>query len=309
MEIISPEYIQFYPTLKCNYHCSFCFNRGLSQETDTDIHHFEDLVSLFSETGVKEIDILGGEPTLHPEFSRIMEMIWEKKLKATISTNGSSISLLRNLSKKYNPDTLKIGISVHSDVIHEELHNYIITHRPMLKNVFTKERAIPESCLPYIGLAGIEYYLLFMETLYKEDLKNSLPFYEFYERLTTFKQTYDNLEGVFCSGFIPDIENYPVLNYVRCPAGTTKLSILPDGSVYPCYLFFRYEEFKLGNILNDDFQSIWESPILDYFRRFKKNTCTKTDCELLPICHGGCPAMSYMFYKDMEAPDPRCVTN
>jgi len=286
-----------------------------------------------SDIGVQELDILGGEPTLHPEFSSLIDIACRNKIKTTISTNGTNVEILKELDSYWSllitptltenppiPPLLKggkggfevgnlvnIGISLNSDEITNELHEYIVTHKPMIKSVCTKKKTIPESVKSYIGLSGIQYYLLYMDTLCADDLKESLPFYEFYKTFNNLKKTHKNVDGIFCSGFIPDTENYPILKNVRCPAGTTKLSVMPDGSVYPCYLFFRNDEFRLGNILKDSFSSIWNNPFLDYFRKFEKNRCANVSCELFAHCHGGCPAVSYIFYNDLNAPDPRCI--
>lgn len=302
-------YIQFYLTLRCNLSCTFCFNRGISATTEMNISDFEKVISVISDIGVREIDMLGGEPTLHPEFSQIVDIIYRNKIKTTISTNGSNIQILEELSKQYNGNVIKIGVSLNSDIITKKLHKYITTYKPIVKSVCSKKQIIPKTAKHYFGLSGVKYYLLFMDIVNKNDLKNSLPFYEFFKTLQNLKDAYKNVDGVFCSGFIPDTENNPVLRYVRCPAGTTKITVMPDGSVYPCYLFSRHEEFKLGNILTDDFKNIWDNPILNYFRRFDKNTCTNTRCELFSDCHGGCPAVSLLIYGDLNAPDPRCVTH
>lgn len=303
-----PQYIQFYPTLKCNFNCTFCFNRGISSKTEITIDDFERRVSVLSALGVKEIDILGGEPTLHPELGRIIEIIYRNHIKTTLSTNGSHVDILKKVLSEYNNGLITVGVSVNSDIITKKLHKYITTYKPMVKSVCSKKQIAPKTAEHYFGLSGVEYYLLFKDIVDKNDLKNSLPFYEFIKELNNLKDTYKNVNGVFCSGFIPDTKNYPVLQHVRCPAGTTKLSIMPDGSVYPCYLFFRHSEFRLGNIVSDDFNSIWSNPILNFFRRFDKSTCTNTRCELFSDCHGGCPAVSFLIYGDITAPDPRCVT-
>jgi radical SAM protein with 4Fe4S-binding SPASM domain len=303
----SPQYIQLYPTLKCNLSCPFCFNREIPSVKDISIDNFQKVISVMSDIGVKEIDMLGGEPTLHPEFKQIIDFIYSSTLKTTISSNGHNINLLREISRRYNGNCINVGVSINSDSISGELHEYIITHKPLLKSVCSKKQLIPEIAKGYLGMSGIEYYLIFMDPLYKDDLKNSLPFYEFFQIIHTLKELYENVDGVFCSGFIPDRENYPVLEHVRCPAGTTKLAVMPDGYVYPCYLFFRNREFRLGNILVDDFYRIWKNPILDFFRRFEKNSCINTGCELFSLCHGGCPAVSFLISGDINAPDPRCV--
>lgn len=275
---------------------------------DVSISDFEALISIVSDIGIKEIDMLGGEPTLHPKFNQIIYLLSRTKLRTTISSNGSNINLLKNISEKYHGDQVSIGISIYSDSIKRELHEYIVTYKPFLKSIFSKEQAIPEEAKNYIKTLFLKYYLIFMDTLSEEDLRDSLPFYVFFQEVNRLKNLYRHVNGVFCSGFIPDTENYPVLQYVRCPAGTTKLSVMPDGSVYPCYLFFRNREFRLGNILIDEFNRIWKNPVLEFFRKFEKNSCINTRCELFSLCHGGCPAISFLVFGDMNAPDPRCVT-
>ena len=304
----TPQYIQFYPTLKCDLSCNFCFNRGIKSKTHIPLNDFERFVSIALEIGVREIDILGGEPTLHPEFISMINILSTRNMKTTISSNGSNIYPLKELSRKYDSDRILIGVSLNSDSLHSELHDYIVQYKPFVKSVCLRERIIPEAARDYLTLPGVKYYFLYMDTLCKDDLLRSLPFYEFYTTIQVLKNIYENIDGVFCSGFLPDRERYPVLQYVRCPAVTTKLSVLPDGSVYPCYLFFRHEGFRLGNIVSDDFERIWKNPVLDFFREYKGNTCPERSCKLFSSCHGGCPAVSHLIYGDINAPDPRCVS-
>jgi radical SAM protein with 4Fe4S-binding SPASM domain len=302
-----PSYIQFYPTLSCNFDCGFCFNRYLKPVRDVTVNNFEKMLSTLSRLEIPGIDILGGEPTLHHDFLTISDLVVKYGLKANISSNGTNVPMLKILSEKYDRASVNIGISINSHVLAKPLHKYILSFRPVLKSIFDRRGEIAEAGKPYIGLPGIDYFLLYMDVVDRDDLKNSMPFYAYFRKLADIKMNRRGIDGVFCAGFIPDTVNYPILESVRCPAGTTKLSVMSDGSVYPCYLFFRYKEFELGNILRDGFDEIWQHPVLDYFRRFDINQCPKTGCELFASCHGGCPAMSYHFYKDLQGPDPRCM--
>ncbi len=302
-----PDYIQLYCTLRCNLSCSFCFNRGIPSQADVSVCDFERIVSLLSERGIQGLDILGGEPTLHPGLGELVERASARAMRTTLSTNGHDVRLLEHLHRRYDNGVVRVGVSLHSEVIPGELHRYITTCRPMLKSVSTKDRKLTDAAREYLFLPGLTYYLLYADAVSRDDLRSCRPFYEFFHDLVPLKRDHLGLKGVFCSGFIPDVTTYPVLEYVRCPAGTTKLSVLPDGSVYPCYLFFRNQEFRLGNILVSGFDEIWESPKLDFFRRFEGNTCTHRGCELFPLCHGGCPAVSLLICGDLRAPDPRCV--
>lgn len=302
-----PSYIQFYPTLNCNYSCSFCFNRNLPAIKDVDVHDFQKILLILKSLKIDHIDMLGGEPSLHPDLLQIIDFIEHYGLQTTISSNGTNVDILTAISKTYPNNSVKIGISLNSEKLSDDLNTYITTFKPMLKSVYTKQSAMPKSWEAYIDAAGIEYYLLYMDIIDPNDFKLSAPFYHYYNELLKLKKRFANLNGVFCSGFIPDVIHYPELEFVRCPAGTTKLSLLPNGDMYPCYLFFKFPEFKLGNILIDNFDAIWQKPILHNFRSFNKNNCTQTSCSLLQACHGGCPAISYIFYNQLDAPDPRCA--
>ncbi len=304
-----PRYIQLYPTLNCNLTCSFCFNRGINLQSDINVYDFEKIVSTLSDYGVESVDMLGGEPTLHQGLPKIIDIITKYNIVTTISTNGTKVDILEEICKRHCNEKIRIGLSINNNKITESLHNFISNYRPVLKSIAQKNIVIPEFIKQYLELKNLEFYLLYMDALTSEDIHISIPFYEFYEKLNKLKEVYCNVDGVFCSGFIPDIINYPILEYVRCPAGTTKLSILPDGSVYPCYLFFRYNEFRLGNLLYDDFDLIWKHPVLDFLRNFKENPCTISECEIFSSCHGGCPAISLMINNDINSPDPRCTKN
>ena len=302
-----PYYIQFYPTLNCNYSCPFCFNRDLPVLKDVDVNDFRTILLTLKHHGIDHIDMLGGEPSLHPDLLQLIDSIIHNGFKTTISTNGTDTDLLTIISKTYSKKSVRIGVSLNSEKISDGLHTYIITYKPILKSIYSKERVLPKFCEAYVATPGIEYYLLYRDIMNKNDGRYSVPFYRFYRDILKLKKTMGNLDGVFCSGFIPDLNQYPELEFVRCPAGTTKLSLLPNGDIYPCYLFFQFPEFRLGNILVDDFNTIWQHPMLNHFRVFKENSCPKTFCSLFHFCHGGCPALSYIFYNTLNGPDPRCV--
>ncbi|HKN18288.1 MAG TPA: radical SAM/SPASM domain-containing protein [Dissulfurispiraceae bacterium] len=300
-----PEYIQFFPTLRCNRHCGFCFNRGLETEGEITADAFEKLAGKILAAGIGEVDILGGEPTLHPDIVRFIDKAATLRLRLNLSTNGTNIPLLEHLSGTYDRNTLNIGISLNDSRMAKELEDYIVRYRPFIKSVCQKTAPLPASI--YFGMPGITCYLLYMDTITESDLLNGMPFDEFYKQMSVLRDRYPDVAGVYCGGFLPDTKKQPVLRNTRCPAGTTKLSILPDGSVYPCYLFFRRREFRLGNIFTESFEDLCGSPILNYFRKFQGNKCPVTACELFSECHGGCPAVSLLICNDLDAPDPRCT--
>ncbi len=61
-----------------------------------------------------------------------------------------------------------------------------------------------------------------------------------------------------------------------------------DGSVYPCD-FYVLDEYKLGNLCTDDFQTIWEREQQSHFlTRFEHPSSTCSICPYFVLCRGGC---------------------
>lgn len=301
--ISAPDYIQLYVTTRCNHACGFCFNKKLPSYDDMTFGDFKRLVASLKGIGTRTLDILGGEPTLHEDLVRFVRYALQEGMKLTISSNGTGTALLAEIRNRY-PEVV-VGISVCDRKTVPALEDLIRRTRMLVKTVVGKKldaRLIEEllACDPG------RLYLLYRDALDPGELAGTAPFDDF---LGTVQERYDPaLVGtVSCSGFLPDFHRFPVLLKARCPAGTTKLGILPDGSVYPCNLFFRFREFRLGNIFTTAFEEIWHHPQLSFFRTFAGNRCPRRDCELHAKCHGGCPAHSYAHRGRRSAPEPRCV--
>ncbi|MEW5745001.1 MAG: radical SAM protein [Nitrospirota bacterium] len=304
----SPGYIQLFPTLHCNQQCSFCFNRGITRQPGgLTAAGLEQLVRRIAEAGIPALDILGGEPTLHRDLYGLLGSAVEYGLRVTMSTNGSDPAALRRIRHSFG-DSVAIGISLNGEPVSAGLHDFIVAYRPLLKSLYEpRSRLLRQRLRAYAGLAGTTYYLLYRDALTSEDLGRSIPLPRFLDAARSLRKRYAGIDTVYCSGFIPNATDHSLTESARCPAGSAKLSVMPDGSVYPCYLLFRHKEFMLGNILTDDIAGILAHPALDWFRTFAGNRCPDTGCRLFSRCRGGCPAVSLLVCSDLTAPDPRCI--
>jgi radical SAM protein with 4Fe4S-binding SPASM domain len=223
-------------------------------------------------------------------------------MRVNISSNGRDTDLLAEITRRFT--RVVVGVSVNDQTTLQHLERFLRKHRPIVKTVFS--RSVDHGLIEQVlSLSPRRYYLLYRDVLGPGELDESLPFHRFLEEVGI---RYGSRVGVvFCSGFIPDLGLYPQLRTARCPGGTTKLGIFPDGSVYPCNLLFGKEEYRLGNIHTDPFDTIWRHPAHAFFRTFTGNTCPRTACELHTKCHGGCPAHSTAHTGKRSAPEPRCV--
>jgi radical SAM protein with 4Fe4S-binding SPASM domain len=298
-----PSYIQFYPTARCNMNCSFCFNNGLGMVGDMGIDEFREMVSVISGMGVASVDVLGGEPTLHREIEDLVRIALEAGLEVTMSTNGSRTRTMERLMNTFGK-ACKLGVSVNGE-LPEDLDDFIKAYKPHVKSLFREGPELLSMIRMMLSKGVGEYHVIYPDVL-PGNRETPVPFRRFHETVGRLRKSMPEVHPVYCSGFLPDAGAYPELLYTRCPAGVTKLGIMPDGSVYPCNLFFGNKEFYLGNILSSGLEDIWGSPRLDFFRRFERNGCPVTNCVLHTRCHGGCPAVGLKWFGRIDAPDPRC---
>ena len=64
-------------TYRCNLRCSYCFaNEFVGKEsTDISLENFLKAVSFITSSGEPRIGLIGGEPTVHPGFRVIMDLL------------------------------------------------------------------------------------------------------------------------------------------------------------------------------------------------------------------------------------------
>jgi len=300
----APDYIQFYPTLRCNRSCDFCFNRHLPTMPDMSVESFTDLTQKLAALSVQTLDILGGEPTVHPDIVYFVHKAAECGMRVNISSNGSNRETLSTMHRV--EDNISVGVSINDRESLNHLRSFVQERKPIVKTVYS-QRTDLTLITEILQLYPKCFSLIFRDVMDRNDFDRAVPFYQF---MSTAQQKFyavSKINTIYCSGFLPDVKLYPELAFTRCPAGTTKLGVMPDGSVYPCNLFFGVEAFLLGNILHDPFEMIWNHSSLRFFRTYTGNACPRRKCELHAVCHGGCPAHAYKHAGDITAPDPRCT--
>lgn len=304
----SDYFVQFYPTLRCTLACGFCFNRGLEPLPDVAPGDFSRMLDRLREAGVSTIDLLGGEPTLHPRLGELVDALASRGMRTTLSTNGrGDLAALERIEQRVGRGTLRVGVSVNEGDVPAALQDYLARRAPIVKSVCSRGWTLPAVARAHLERPGAEFFLIFRDGLSAGELADCLSYPEYAARLAQLRREHPRAAGVVCGGFVPEGGNGRDPAPVRCPAGTTKISVLPDGSAYPCYLLFGRHEFRLGNLLEDPLEEILGHPRLEFFRTFSGNPCPRKECAHRAGCRGGCPAVSLLVAGDIAAPDPRCI--
>lgn len=81
-------------TGNCNANCPNCINKSIRGDSMISPRIFRTICEYFSKNHIKNIRIMGGEPTIHPFFSEMMQIAQENFERVTLFTNGLSRHLL-----------------------------------------------------------------------------------------------------------------------------------------------------------------------------------------------------------------------
>jgi radical SAM protein with 4Fe4S-binding SPASM domain len=320
-----PRYIQLYPTDRCNQDCTFCFNNPAKRSGDMSRENALHLLGMLVRHGVPTLDIMGGEPFLLPWMPGYLHKAVRRGITVNISTNGSLPEVMETC-RGIPPQMLNIGVSLEGSTA--DRHNRLTCSRnfekaimsigalvslglnPIVKTVVSgQNRDDIQSLIDLLKRLGVSrYYLIHMDLFSRkpDDRAHAMSFLEFMRFFGRMRARNPEIavHRVHASCF----EKASLPAHVRCAGGVKKLSVMPDGSVYPCNLFQDVPEYCVGNIFTDDFHEIWSNSRLDFFRYAGRNSCRMTGCENFASCTGGCPAHGYFHGKDMSGQDIRCMS-
>ena len=121
-----PKRITVELTNICNLHCSYCLrDEDALYHTQANFLSPELLHKILSQAkevmGITSVVFTGGEPTLHPDFERILEVSKQNGIKVSFVTNGWHFEKLWPLILSYRDSLTHVGFSL--DGVTAETHD------------------------------------------------------------------------------------------------------------------------------------------------------------------------------------------
>lgn len=288
---------------RCNYNCKYCGNKFPRNNCQLNSDYvYDQLIKLLQTIdGNIFIEILGGEPTIHPQFYSFCKQLSQiSKFKISVYTNFSNdIEMYIDLLQK----GINIIPSWHS--LQNDLYN-----TQFIKNIIYATSIIPNKLNvrimyePYASQQSIEAF----NNLYKYHdkiniefslLVNSTRFIVNYtdEQMNKYlecqKLIYHENDDIFMKfdngltklvGYYDIFKNDNVnFRFWQCNAGMDTLYIHSDGYAYTCPKFFTDDKKPLYNIYDKGIQMINHPTICS----FKKADC-ECDKEVMKrkVLHG-----------------------
>jgi radical SAM protein with 4Fe4S-binding SPASM domain len=311
-------------TYRCNNNCSHCYNVEhpsltampatrpgspsilQGELTTTDWKHILDRAW---DLGIPHIIFTGGEPTLREDLPELIAHAERNGQITGLNTNARRLSdedFVESLVKA-GLDHVQITLESSQPEIHDQMVQtkgaftqtvrglknalasplYVMTNTTMLQTNLLSIPAtldfLAETGVPTVGLNALIYSgrgaavgTGLAEPQLKALLEVARQKTESHgQRLIWYTPTqYCNFDPVGLD-----------LGVKGCTAALYNMCIEPDGKVLPCQSYYQ----PLGNLLVNDWDSIWNHPLAIRLRE-RKNLPEKCGgCALLPECGGGCP--------------------
>jgi radical SAM protein with 4Fe4S-binding SPASM domain len=297
-----PHLVHIETTYACNQHCLFCYNPNRNSKIDLSI--IDQIVIRVYESWIPHVYLIGGEPSLLgvEKLNQYIEMLSERS-SVTIVTNGQAY--LDGLSTKL----ACIGVPVHGI---ETTHDYLTNKHGSFSQAVSSilkyvERGFDVRCIPVLTCMNYDqmYNIISlaskmgMESVFvdryedgglgsqkSEQLKPSLD--QFRTALGQMIRGRDDFDiPVGWGTAIPFCLDRRMIEQnmtADCGAGITFAAINPKGEVRTC----NQSECVYGNILVEDFETIWHKPELSEFRSLQWIEKPCIGCSVLAECLCGC---------------------
>lgn len=335
-------FVQWHLTERCNLRCRHCYQEGRHPaemswpEIRQGVEEIAEMIQSWSEAYEivfsPSVNVTGGEPFLRPDLFQILELLGHKGFDLYLLSNGILID--RDKARKLSGLGVKgVQVSLEGpEAIHESIRgkgsysrslegigNLVSEGIQVTLNMTLSElnagnfnemvglsKALGAARLGFSRLVpsgkgiGLGTHLLTREKV--KDLYRGI-----------FSHTPDSLEIVSGDPIVQQMnspenrEDTGDIPFGGCAAGLTGLTLLPDGTVYPC----RRLPIPIGNIRKDSLRELWiTSPVLE---RLRDKSCYQGKCgrcNRWAACRG-CRAIAYAYSKsagkaDYLAEDPQC---
>ncbi|GAB4504550.1 MAG: hypothetical protein Fur0043_15440 [Anaerolineales bacterium] len=301
-------------TYRCNNDCTHCYNLEHPASADSSrgelsADDWKRLLDRTWELGIPHIVFTGGEPTLRPDLP---ELIAHAEANGQIT--GLNTNARRLADEKFLQALVEAGLDhvqitvescdadIHDGMVRargafrqtiQGLKNalatqlYVMTNTTMLR---TNAHTIPDTLdfladlgVPTVGLNALIY------SGHGLTVGTGLPESDLLPLLETARARTE-MHGQRLIWYTPTQYCHfdPLqmdLGIKGCTAALYNMCVEPDGGVLPCQSYYH----PLGNLLRDDWQTIWEHPLAVRLRERQGLPEKCNGCDLLAECGGGCP--------------------
>lgn len=116
----------------CNFDCEFCYNKGLLQEKELDFNKEIFPKLLDRKDFIDHVIISGGECTIHEDFEKYINILYDNGFTIGIHTNGYTPEILERMIDKID----YVGMDIKNDFEHyDEITNRKVDVEKIKKSI------------------------------------------------------------------------------------------------------------------------------------------------------------------------------
>lgn len=332
---------QWHITDECDQRCRHCYIysggthvRLLSmtwEQMESTFYNCLDFCEVYGRTPY--FYITGGDPILHPNFWRLLELLRGHDAAFTILGNPFHLDdrVCRDL-KRYGCEKYQLsldGLRETHDWFRKPgsydctLEKIGCIHRAGIRSVVMTtvsraNRAEVPDIIDAAVAAGTDVFAFSRYVPSGGDLDAGMTAQEYRGLLAVCDEKFRKYEAEGCPTYFnkkdhlwtlyeyetgtfripPDAESGMI--YGGCNCGNCHLTILPSGDLYACR---RVAGSRVGNVFDDRIADVWVTDMEVYRDYDRFNKCSR--CKLLAWCRG-CPAVARGTYGSFYADDPQC---
>ncbi len=310
MSMKAPGRMDLSLTYTCNNQCPQCY---LPENVDTkgslETIQWKQVIDKLWEVGIPQVVFTGGECLLRDDLLELVE--YSKQFTTGIITNGTRLSAeLAGKLCAAHLDWIQITLESAKAAIHDEIQgrtgaweetvqgikNAVAAGLSVSVNATLSKKNAKElkKLIAFAQKLGVRYVstnaIINAGRGIAEKAESGLKETELKEILED-AQKYAAAHDVQFNWFLPTC--YKNVDPVElgfgqrcCSACSVNMMIEPNGDVIPCQ---SWTQQKLGNILTDPWEKIWENPLAVQIRNHALLEEECRGCEYLQSCLGACP--------------------
>jgi len=314
-------------TYACNLACTHCLSSsGRRDPRELSTAECEAVIDELQRHRIFYINVGGGEPTVRPDFWRLLEYATAHDVGVKFSTNGSRIT--SQVAGQLAASTY-VDVQISLDGADAAV-NDAIRGAGSFDVALTAMRRLAEA-----GLRGFKISVVatrhnipqldafkaiadrFGAQLRITRLRPSGRAVDVWDELhptpgqqrTLYEWLLAHGEAVLTGDSFFHLAGFgsglPGLNL--CGAGRVVCLIDPVGDVYACP-FAIHDRFRAGNLRGDGgFIKVWRESELFRQLRAPQSGGACAQCSQFDACRGGCPAAKFFTGLPLDGPDPECV--
>jgi len=306
----APSRMDLSLTYQCNNSCPQCYLKENADMKGTlETQQWKTVIDKLWEIGVPQVVFTGGECMLREDLVELVE--YSKQFTTGIITNGTLLSSdLAGQLHDAHLDWIQITLEAATEAIHDDIQgrkgawketvagikNAVAAGLSVSINATLSTRNANElkELIEFARKLNVRYVstnaIIKAGRGIAEKEESGLTEPEL-RKVLEEACSYAKSREVFFNWFLPTC--YKNVNPVElgfgqrcCSACSVNMMIEPNGDVIPCQ---SWTQQRLGNILSDPWERIWDSPVARDIRHhaFVQEECK--GCEYLEVCQGACP--------------------